>query len=398
MPNVILPVARATNFSQVLIFQPRNNHEFFLYLLDVYAMKLDETEKLAVSLKLAALMVARDLDIAIPGILKGWTHFSLCFLVYLHVLPNRPPLSVEDLRWAKRSLICVTENLTSLSECLITLHALALKWHTLPPSPHADTYLQHVWSVARRICLFTNSADVLDVVALRYGVGTKFRVHPRAVMLFASRFRAFRRQVLAVSSESKWFYFEKWAKAQATQLRVRSFRAKLMNSVWRAMLLPGDCQLAKGRPHGVLRALAPPTLLVGQHKLVMYSSYDHMLTRPLIRDCMWIEFVCFFLGSLDLEWKRYCFCPSEHRHRHINRLKNIPIPIVVQCNHRFQTYFLNVPYGEPSDFVTAFCVWCTIVKEQCSGICYGVDVQSFCAAILDETTLVASDELELEPT
>lgn len=348
--------------------EPRGDVAFFRWLLEVYDLRPDAEGREALCTKLKSTLVSRDLDRTIPGKMKGYTHLSLCFLVWCkhQEMPGHTPEA-----YARSMGLWV--GATSLSQILLSLDTLSFRWRDLEESPDLQIYIQHLFRRGAWICTRLHPERILDVPSLRYEHEGLFRVHPSVFVQLGSRFRHFarypaRKRRGGDSPALVWL----WGKEK--NLRVRAFRSEILKLVWERMLLPGDREIAPGNPLASLQKRLPPFLLDITRKRIMHGKLkgDDL-------DVWCLHQVQMTFAPLGLDFKKIASCTREWKHK--GRIHRIPIPIIVRRNH-YQLVYLGKDIGPPTSFPRAFEGWLRTLEEMCKSTCYGVNLQGLIDEIL----------------
>ena len=356
------------HLSEAIRAEPRGDTEFFRWLLEVYDLKPDPEGRKALSTKLRSILVSRDLDRSIPGKMKGYTHLSLCFLVWCkhQEIPEFAPQA-----YAKTMRLWV--GATSLSQILLALDTLSFRWRDLEDSDDLRLYTQYLFQRGAWICTRLHPEKILDVPSLRYDHEKLFRVHPSVFVHLGSRFRFFARYPAGRRQERET-PVHAWLMSKKKSLKIRAYRSEILKLVWERMLLPGDREIAPGNPLHTLQKRFPPYLLEQTRKRIMHGTLkgDDL-------DAWCLHHVQQSLSPLGIDFKRNIFCTKEWKHA--SRLYKIPTPIIIRRVH-FHLVYLGRDQGPPASFLHTFEAWLRLLESTCKSTCYGVNLQSFIDEIL----------------
>lgn len=381
---------------------PLDATELFLWLIDVYDLAMKGIKSKALALKIKAFLIKhyKRLHVPIPGCLLGWTHSMFVFIVYLNLHQPTYTFSQDYVKRHCLRLYTDPNPLTwSWDTYASTLDLLALKWNTLDQSDDLQQFLEMLWSLARRFCLFIHTKDILSVDIHTHNVAkTKYhvRLSPEAIVSILSRFVGFQfHNYKLVSIELPENNVDYFISMEKRHLVTRKFRENLLKWIWDKVILIGDKDIASHDQLGenvssytCLFKRFPAGQLTQWQRLITYANYEDI--QGDMREYLHLHFIDqHFQSVYNVGFIKYFVVFDVLKHKH--NIAQCQVPLILYLQGKYHTHWSGVVY-ECNTITNAFVHWLTLIKKYCHGKPYNMDFN----LLIDQIFESMSDEETLE--
>lgn len=395
--------------------------DLFLYLIDAYDLVYANLEppftnvapyaQLALKLRTFLLYHYDTLRDAIPGRLKFWSKGMFVYIVACGAdqiaLKGAPGVLVDH---STREFVSGatlrmheswhTGNFT-FSDVMRAYEAVHTMWKRCEWDPRMGSYLEALR--ARCSWLVTNMlpASIADVVTVRMNrQADTTPLHPHGIYdLMAYDMQLHRSQYLRAAWPVKehaelpdnfWhLFYEK----ELRHLEVRKFRDKLGEMLNERMLLPRERDVCgyRGRSNEVSAYAAlsenrPLFLLDTLAKTTQYGTVDKLIDDQRIADVLHVcQMGMNMQGLYNIPWIDYFVCFEEKIWKHLSKLATTTVPFIIERSGLYDVMWKNEIYTFGNRHAAdAIVGWTLMLRRECNGVAYGgIDLQTFCATILD---------------
>lgn len=407
--------------------------ELFLFMLDTYDVVMDiasgqtkfptgrETwnknmlEKLYIKMRNVLVNRFDDLNVFIPGRLKGWTQglFWYVEMMLIRYVTRPASLSLEKIRpWLISNQLQSNDTFRvdhwTFMDMVRALEILELRMKTMVWDKRIFKYLDVLEYRCAELCTLNHSLSVLDSRRLEINK-TQFQLNPQGIQELMARCTLIRR------TADLWFmwdeepapdtihYMDNFIEKQKRQLTQRKFRTEINNRVLENMLRPSDVSIRSYRLKGAqisdYAALAvnrPLFMLDTLGKLCSYGKFEEMMADFRIPDAMYISMVHAHVSSVyNLQFCKYFYLSEKNIHKHKHKLHLVLTPFIIQrCNRYDCMWKNNIFRSRDGSFYWAFITWVYIVRKECQGVIYGgVNLIPLTQLILDKPRMVLARDM-----
>ena len=407
--------------------------ELFLFMLDTYDVVMDIASGSAkfptgrdtwnegmldkLYIKMRKVLVHRfdDLNVFIPGRLKGWTQ-SLFWYVEMMLIRHVTKPTVLSLDKIKSWIVSndlqshhsFRVNSWSFMDVVRAFEILEARMFDMKWDKKIFKYLDILEYRCAELCTLNHTFSVLDGCRLKLNT-SQYQLSPEGIQELMARSTLIRR------SAELWFmwdeevapdtthYMDEFIQKEKRQLTQRKFRDQVNNRVLENMLRPSEKVVRSYRLRGTevsdYAALAinrPLYMLDSLGKLCSYSKFEEMMADFRVPDAMYINMVHAHVASVyNLQFCKYFYLSEKKIHKHKHKLHLVMAPFIVQrCNRYDCMWKGNIIRSRDGSFYWAFITWVVLLRKHCNGIVYGgVNLIPLTQLILDEPRVILARDM-----
>ena len=414
---------------------PRQNTDFFLWLIDTYDVLLSITEsKLPVPTKTQLADLRKKLNTCIldnyndqyrpiPGAVYGWTVSMFIWIILLSVIEMQHQTSTLEIsenvkKYCKEKRIRMWKDpdLTTWNFDTVAsqLDCISLRWHTLEPCKELEELLEILWRFAARFTLRMHTKDVLNVESYVEEIPNMvhLRLSAQGIMVFLSRYYWFhntiryyrkwqhvRDEEFPTIEESNW---NTWILNERRHFITRRFRDGIAEWMWDKLILFGDQEIASHDQLGdevssftCMYARFPAGLVSYLQRVLTYKDYKEISEEERISDFAHLHMIhAHFSNTYNVGFLKYFFIYDKTMYKHIDAIQKCSTPLILLWYKKYVVYFLGKIYHHPEGYSVqhAFIMWVVLLRKHCNGKCYdSMDFNSLCEQILDQAEVVNND-------
>lgn len=360
-----------------------NPTDLFLWMIDVYQLVIDGHRSPVLCNKVKTFLIKnyRKLHVPIPGCLLGWTHSMFLFIIYLHLLEPTYTFSHEYVKKNKLRLYKYPDpNDWNWDVYCSTLDLVALRWDDLPQTDELAQFLNVLWSLGKKFCLYIHTKDVLSVDNHTYDVAkTKYhvRLSPEAIVSILSRFVGFQfhpYKILEMKLPEN--NIEHFINVEKRHMTSRKFRENVCSWMWDHIILIGDKDIASHDQLGesvssftCLFKRNPAGQLTEMQRLMTYAPYEEIHGK--MRQFLHLFFIeQYFQSIYNVSFIKYFVVFDTFKHH--DNIKKCRVPLVLVLNAKYHVYFMDKVYNGGS-VESAFVLWVHMIKLHLDSKPYNMD-------------------------